>query len=106
MDEILPRLWLSQTPNFLVAFHKPRLFNRPEVKNVRKGVLQWEKDNSSVLALFHAVVERIVGVMLESDQPLCEVSWDGKGRLYITERIEEGNRALPPDLVELLEAQS
>ncbi|KAK2762565.1 hypothetical protein FQN54_000738 [Arachnomyces sp. PD_36] len=104
MEEILPRLWLNQTPNFLLAYHKFGLFDKPDVKNVKEDVLKWEKDNSSVLALFHAVVKRIVDVMLEETEELqCEVSWDGQGRLYITEAVGERKKALPSDLAQIFE---
>jgi len=104
MDEILPRLWLNQTSKFLVAYHTFGLFDHPEVKDVRQDVLQWEKGNSAYLARFHAVVQRILDVVRDSENPQCEVSWDGEGPLRITKQIGEGRRALPPDLVTLLES--
>jgi hypothetical protein len=103
MNEILPRLWLNQTPGFLLAYHRSGLFDKPEVKDVRQDIIKWEKDNSSILALFHAVVKRMVDVMRESGKVRYDIYWDGRGPLSITERIGEGERALPADLVSLLE---
>lgn len=102
MNEILPRLWVNQTSKFLIAYHRSGLFDKPEVKDVRQEVLQWENDNAALLARFHAVVKRIVDVVRDSDQQQCEVSCDGQGPLVVTKQIGEGRRALPSDLLDLL----
>ncbi|KAF3484284.1 uncharacterized protein GIQ15_03608 [Arthroderma uncinatum] len=101
MNEILPRLWLNQTPKFLIAYHTSGLFDHPEVKDVRQDVIRWENDNSAILARFHALVSRIVDVVRDSESKQCEASWDGQGPLLITEQIGEARRALPPDLIQL-----
>lgn len=101
MNEVLPRLWLNQTPKFLLAYHTFGLFDKPEVKDIRQDVFRWENDNSAVLARFHALVRGIVDVIRDSDSKQCEVSWDGLGALLITEQIGEPRRALPSDLGQL-----
>jgi hypothetical protein len=98
MNEILPRLWLNQTSKFLLAYHQYGRFNRPEVKDVKQSVLDWEKNNSSLLGRFHAVLRRIVDVARDSDEQQLEVSWDGKGPLMITKQVGQGRRALIPEL--------
>ena len=103
MNEILPRLWLNQTSKFLIAYHERGLFDKPEVQDVSQEVIQWEEDNSSLLARFHALVKRIVDVVRDSEEEQCEVSWDGQGPLCVTKQIADGRRALPPDLLHLLE---
>lgn len=103
MNEILPRLWVNQTPKSLIAYHQFGLFDKPKVKDVRQEVIRWENDNPALLARFQALVKRIVDVVRDSDQQQCEVSWDGQGPLFITKQIGQVRRALPPDLVHLLE---
>lgn len=98
MEEILPRLWLNQTPNFLLAYHEFGLFTKPKVKSVRDSVLKWQEDNSNDLARFHALVKRIVDAVRDSDGQQFEISWDGQGDLCITKQIAEGREALPIDL--------
>lgn len=98
MKEIIPRLWINQTSKFLLAYHQRGLFQRPSIKDVRQSVLDWERDNSSLLARFHALVKRIVDVARDSGHQQLEVSWDGEGPLRITEQIGEGRRALPSEL--------
>jgi hypothetical protein len=101
MEEILQRLWLNQTPKFLLAYHQFGLFDRPEVKDVRQQVETWQKNNLGLLGRFHAVLRRIVDVARDSDKQQLEVSWDGQGPLLITEQVGIGRRALPSDLRDL-----
>ncbi|PVH78160.1 hypothetical protein DL98DRAFT_561327 [Cadophora sp. DSE1049] len=101
MEEILPRLWANQTPNFVIAYHNLGLFDQPTVTPIAQDVLQWETTNSSLLARFHALIKRIVDVVRDSDHKHFEVSWDGHGSLCITEQIGEGRTALPSDLLSL-----
>lgn len=103
MNEILPRLWVNQTSKFLIAYHQSGLFDKPEVKDVKQEVIRWENGNSILLARFHALVKRIVDAVRDSDQQQCEVSWDGQGPLCVTKQIGERRRALPSDLLYLLE---
>ncbi|KAG4441428.1 hypothetical protein IFR05_003115 [Cadophora sp. M221] len=101
MDEILPRLWVNQTPNFLIAYHRSGLFDKPAVAPVTQDVLKWQNANSSLLARFHAHIRRIVDAVRDSDHRHFEVSWDGQGSLCITKQIGEGRIALPSDLLSL-----
>jgi hypothetical protein len=98
MNDIIPRLWLNQTPNFLIAYHHYGLFTPPSVKDVRQDVLVWEKDNSALLGRFLAVIRRILDVVRESSNQQVEVSWDGHGPLRITEQVGGVRRALPSDM--------
>jgi hypothetical protein len=104
MEEILPRFWMNQSPNFLLAYHKFGLFTKPKVTSVRDNVLKWQKDNSGDLSCFYTLVKRIVDVVRDSDNQQFEISWDGQGPLCITKRIAEGRDALPTGLSALWES--
>ncbi|TGO26036.1 hypothetical protein BPAE_0067g00080 [Botrytis paeoniae] len=99
MEEILPRLWVNQTPNFLIAYHKSGLFDNPQVSNVKDKVLEWEKGHATLLSKFHVLLKRILEVMKDFKDDRVEISWDGKGPLRVTKQIE-GNRVLPSDLLQ------
>lgn len=105
MGEILPRLWVSQTPKFLIAYHKFGLFDKPEVKDVRQDVLAWEKFNGALLGRFHAVLKRIVDEVRDSDSRQFEVYCDGHGPLCISKQVGEGRRALPSNMLQSLDAE-
>jgi hypothetical protein len=101
MADILPRLWVNQTPKFLIAYHQFGVFNNPEVEDVRVQVKQWENKNGDLLGRFHAVVKRIVDVVRDSTHQQCEVSWDGEGPLLVSQQVGAGRRALPSNVVQL-----
>jgi hypothetical protein len=103
INEILPRLWLNQTPNFLLAYHHFGLFNQPKVSCIQKDVLKWEEENAALLSRFHAIIKRIVDVIRDAEAQQCEVSWDGVGYLQISTQLGSGRRALPLDLRSLFE---
>ena len=98
MGEILPRLWMNQTPNFLLAYHRYGLFEKPTVKDIRSEIKKWEAENAATLGRFHAILKRIVDTVRESDVHQVEVSWDGQGPLRITEQLGDGRKALPPNM--------
>lgn len=98
MSEILPRLWMNQTPNFLLAYHQFGLFSRPEVKDVREDINKWWVHNTATLGIFHSVIKRIMDTVRDAGKQQMEVSWDGDGPLRITEQIGEGRRALPENM--------
>lgn len=98
---VLARFWLNQTSKFLLAYHRHGIFDRPEVKDVRQLVLDWQKDNNILLGRFRAVLQRIVDVVRDSDEQQLEVSWDGQWPLLITKQVGKGTRALPSDLCRL-----
>jgi hypothetical protein len=99
LEELKPRLWVNQTPRFLIAYHQYGTFDKPEVSDVRQEVLDWEKKNTELLSRYHAIVKRILDIVRDSDDHQVEVSWDGKGPLRITKQIEPGNRVLPSELL-------
>ena len=100
MDEILPRLWVNQTSKFLLAYHTFGLFDKPQVTNVRKQVLDWEENNAAVLGRLHALVKRIVDLVRDSPDQQVEVSSDGEGALLISKQLGDRRRALPSDLLQ------
>ncbi|TGO57491.1 hypothetical protein BOTNAR_0200g00070 [Botryotinia narcissicola] len=99
MEEILPRLWVNQTPNFLIAYHKSGLFDNPQVSNVKDKVLGWEKEHTTLLSKFHVLLKRILEVIKDSKDDRVEISWDGNGPFRVTKQIGVGNRVLPLDLL-------
>jgi hypothetical protein len=104
MKDMIPKLWITQTPGFLEAnYDKPGIFLDPQIRDVKSDVDKWEKENASALSRFHAVLARIRDVVGEAVIGCVEVSWQGSGPLKITEALPENGvmrRALPVDLVE------
>lgn len=87
MEDILPRLWITQTPNFLEAYYdQPGIFLNPKIRSVKPEVGMWERNNSAALSRFHAVLTRIRDIVGDSETGCVEVSWQGSGPLKITFR--------------------
>ena len=42
LDEVVPQLWVSQTPNLVRAYHNRGVFQVPEVENVDPQIKRWE----------------------------------------------------------------
>ena len=61
METMRPRLWLSRTPNFIVAYHRSGFFKKADihVSDERAGLKQWEHDNSTALSRFGALIRRL-----------------------------------------------
>ncbi|KAI9041872.1 cytochrome P450 [Aspergillus affinis] len=60
MAEILPRLWVSQTPNFLLAFHERGRFDDIRIQDLQSAVQAWEKRESKALCRFHSLLVQLI----------------------------------------------
>ena len=96
MDEILPRLWVSQVSKFVLAYHNRGTFEDIEVKDVKEDVQAWERDNARALERVDAVVRWIIEESRSSAH--MEVSWLGTGPLILREQLGTPRVALPADL--------
>lgn len=103
MSTVLPRLWMSQTPKFVCAYHEYGNFKKPGVEDLTDAVRKWETDNASPLARFHALVKRIIDTVRDAASQQCEVFYDGKGDVLVTEQVAPHRRALPDDLHHLFD---
>ncbi|KAJ4411006.1 hypothetical protein N0V85_003880 [Neurospora sp. IMI 360204] len=78
LEEELPRLWVSQIPNFVLAYHTRGKFfpNDIEIRDVRPDVKRWEKERSDdkILAKLAAVVRKLVEMVGD-----LEEQWNGEG---------------------------
>ncbi|EAA29699.1 hypothetical protein GE21DRAFT_3698 [Neurospora crassa] len=76
LEEELPRLWVAQIPNFILAYHTRGKFfpNDIEIRDVRPDVQLWEKERTKdkTLAKLAAVVRKLVDIMGKLDE-----QWNG-----------------------------
>ncbi|KAK4152577.1 hypothetical protein C8A00DRAFT_16121 [Chaetomidium leptoderma] len=85
VTEELPRLWVSQIPTFVLAFHDHGLFKREdtEVKDIRDDVSQWEKEHAGELADLAALLHWIRDVLLRQSGSRIEICRSGEGVLEV-----------------------
>lgn len=98
-DEFLHRLWVNQTPNFIMAFHSYGKFQPKDIHilDVREKLVVWEKQNATVLEKLGAVLHKLISFAKESGHGKCEVRRVGEGSLEIWSEVP-GWSALPNDL--------
>jgi hypothetical protein len=56
----LPRLWVSQIPNFILAYHASGVFEEIQTRNVRHEIEGWERENEDTLRRFAVLLRKIV----------------------------------------------
>lgn len=96
IQEVLPQLWVSQTPNLVRAYHSRGIFGPPEVKDVAHEIAEWEDNHANDLWRLAVLVKQIIRVVRENEGNAV-LKYDGRSdSLAVWTR--EGNRMLPDDL--------
>ncbi|EEQ35705.1 hypothetical protein McanMca71_007571 [Microsporum canis] len=96
IQEVLPQLWVSQTPNLVRAYHSGGIFGPPEVKDVTREIAEWEECHADDLWRLVVLVKEIIRVVRENEGNAV-LKYDGRsGSLAVWAR--EGRRMLPDDL--------
>lgn len=98
MAEILPRVWVSQTPNFVIGYHKSGLFDDVQVQAVYDEILEWEDKFQDSLNGLSALVYRIIEIAKSCKGQGLEISRFGSGDLLIRKLLDSEWHALPSDL--------
>ena len=66
--DFAPRMWLTQTPYFILGFHYRGRFNDIRIDDVRSKVEAWEAKNQSDIGRLAGLLQRIVNrVKMEPD---------------------------------------
>lgn len=98
VSEELGRLWLTQTPNFILAHHTRGVFHDVEVKDVEDVILKWEDDNSDVLRRFGVLTQIIIAFLKSSPNSRCHVKKRDDNTIDIHEQMSDVPSALPAKL--------
>ncbi|CAG8325214.1 unnamed protein product [Penicillium nalgiovense] len=73
LREELPRLWLTQTPNFILAHHTAGQFMHIRVQNVQGDVEKWEETQQPALGKFASLLQMIVAFARSLDNGKFEI---------------------------------
>ncbi|KGO70399.1 hypothetical protein PITC_015120 [Penicillium italicum] len=96
MQDVLPQLWVSQTPNLVRAYHNGGTFGLPEVKDVTREIADRERNHANDLRRLVVLVKEIIRVVRENGGNAL-VKYDGRSdSIAVLKR--EGSRMLPDDL--------
>ncbi|RAH64721.1 geranylgeranyl pyrophosphate synthetase [Aspergillus aculeatinus CBS 121060] len=65
VEEVIPQLWVSQTPNLVRAYHMGGLFGKPTVEDMTAEIKKWEEAHQHDLERFVCLLQRIISVVEE-----------------------------------------
>lgn len=97
--EEMPKLWLAQIPNFVVAYHNQGRFEADiQVQDVRPRVDRWEKLAKRELAAFAALLHKVMAVVKERPDKKIELCRIGQGQLEIREQLADAGELLSEEM--------
>ncbi|KAJ4193566.1 hypothetical protein NW755_003560 [Fusarium falciforme] len=105
LGDQLPRLWISQVAQFILAYHEKGLFQNEniEIKNVRDDIDKWEELNQPLLkrlvALLHLIINRA-----RASGGKIELVWSTDGPLEIRKQLPDAGDVLSASVREEWEA--
>ncbi|PSS18279.1 hypothetical protein M430DRAFT_275708, partial [Amorphotheca resinae ATCC 22711] len=67
IQDIVPQLWVSQTPKLVRAYHHKGTFQLPEVEDVAAEITKWEEANQRDLRKLAALIKKILKVVKGCD---------------------------------------
>lgn len=101
----LPRLWVSQVPNFILAYHAWGKFEDITVRDARKDVKAWEREQVDALSRLAALIHRIMELVRSRPDGKLELRHVEAGRLEVREQLTGAGDALS-DPVRVLWAEA
>jgi hypothetical protein len=96
LREVVPQLWVSQTPKLVRAYHTKGTFQVPEVEDVAVQVKRWEEGNQNDLRKLAALIGKILQ-LVKGCGGHAAVRYDDKGDKLVI-RKADGDAMLPKDL--------
>ncbi|KAK1829286.1 hypothetical protein QBC39DRAFT_136648 [Podospora conica] len=102
LEEQLPRLWISQIPNFILAFHANGTFNPADTKveDVRTKIKDWEKAHSQDLTRLAALINDIIDLVTVADDCKLELRCAEMGKLEVRSQLPDAGDVLSPELAD------
>ncbi|MAD86101.1 MAG: hypothetical protein CL912_24330 [Deltaproteobacteria bacterium] len=96
LREVVPQLWVSQTPKLVRAYHTKGKFQAPEVEDVAVQVKRWEEGSQDDLRKLAALIGKILQLVKGCGGHVA-VRYDDKGDKLVLWKAD-GDAMLPKDL--------
>ncbi|KAL8795143.1 MAG: hypothetical protein Q9195_002298 [Heterodermia aff. obscurata] len=96
--EVMPQLWVSQTPKLVRAYHTKGIFPTPVVEDMTAGIKSWEEANQTHLRRLAALIHWILRAVRGGGGRRAYVRYEAKGGKLVVGREGDGGRMLPGDL--------
>lgn len=101
IQEVIPQLWISQTPKLVRAYHRGGLFQRPDVEDLTAEIRAWEDGHQGDLGRLVDVIKEIIDVVGRNGAKGV-VKFDGLGGDKLVVSKGQG-KMLPDDLYSKLD---
>jgi hypothetical protein len=99
MAEVSSQLWISQTPQLVVGYHRNGLFGDVQLKDMTEHLREWETAHQKDLCMLASLLTKIIGVVSRIGDRSAVVDFDGGTKLSIALGWARGSgRSLPDDL--------
>jgi hypothetical protein len=83
MGDVLPQLWISQTPNLVIGYHQNGLFSDVQVQNMTDDLTAWEEKNQDHLGVLAALIKKIIAEVKRLGIRSAVVRYDGGDGLKV-----------------------
>lgn len=98
MEELYPRLWVSQIPNFIIAYHNSGVFDDIQNRNILSELRAWETNNDQQLRILHETLHQLISIVKQVRGHTVGVRRTEGGPLEIRKLTQNSWSALPHDL--------
>ncbi|PYH63991.1 geranylgeranyl pyrophosphate synthetase [Aspergillus vadensis CBS 113365] len=96
MTDLTPRLWVSQIPTLIVAYHNRGLFDDIRVQDMRDEITRWEQENDKMLRRVASLLHELMHYA-KSSKTRLEVCRSGAGPIQIRRVTGDSPMALAPE---------
>ena len=100
LGQQLPRLWRSQIPNFILAFHERGTFRDTTVRNVQNQIDEWEKENAKGIAVLVTLLRRFVDIVTTNPGQKMEIRATVDSEIEVREQLPDAGDLLSPSVRE------
>jgi hypothetical protein len=95
MEAMNPRLWLSQTPNFILAYHKSGHFDNISIRDLPEELAHWEAEKQPLLRGLKTTLDLLIGIARRAKGQKVEVRRTAGGPLEIRKIMDDKWTCLP-----------
>ena len=95
LGEELPRLWLAQLSNFILAYHTSGIFEEIQILDVHHDVEDWERENKDTIRRFAVLLRKIVAFARSTTDRKIEVRSSEVNVLELREQTGDARQTLP-----------
>ncbi|KAK3315660.1 hypothetical protein B0H66DRAFT_536524 [Apodospora peruviana] len=96
LAEELPRLWVTQIPTLILAYHTRGLFKHDDIQinDVSSDVQKWEKEHLSEISRLAALIHKILDLVAAAPGGKLELCHQTVGKLDVRQQLPDAGDVL------------